>query len=426
MKIIDPIALTDAHFQWSTLTLYDGPAYSPDPWGNVPAYSQESFDGFVVEVAPALWDANTIYKALGSGIYATEFVGVALGYGYVGVYKNLVDFHQDNVGHYPPTSPQLWRFVGGTYQEYDATAVYALGERAQNSTTHKVYESLVEGQTGTTTTSPPVWGGGGSTSYVPTAPTAPPVVTVTNSTLLDDTKWLPVGATNWYAMFDLEQTTKTAWSQAITVVAKSLRANSIALYGLQGRNLRIDLVDADTLVGLASNIFWTSGDVALDESIILDVADWLDVPPVPVDSVSFTDVTPASGWFRVVISGPGEVTCGSLITGDYMNLGDTEYGASFGFTDYGQKEWDKWGGYTYSKGTYSDKVNVSTFFDNADLAAVAAGLKKVRGKPCGYIATDIATFRPLNVLGVFKDFSVVVKYPFNSMCSIEIDSLSSN
>lgn len=425
MKIIDTIALTEAHFQWSTLTLYDGPAYTPDPWGHVPSYSQESFDGFVVEVAPALWDANTVYGALGSGTYATEFVGVELGYGYVAVYKNLTTFHRDNIGNYPPSSPQWWVFLGGTYKEYDATAIYPLGERVQDSTTHKVYESLVAGQTGTTTTSAPVWGGGGS-SVVPTAPTAPPTVTVTNSTLLDDTKWLPVGTTNRWAMFDLDKTTKTVWRNEIKNIFRSLRATSMSLYGLRGRNLRIDLVDTDTLTGLANNVFWTSGDVALDKSVVLDFADWLDVPPVPVGSVSFTNITPASGWFRVVITGPGEVACDSLITGDFFSIGGTEYGASFGISDYGEKTWDQWGNYTYKKGTYSDKVRITTFFDNADLAAVAAGLKSVRGKPCGYIATDLDTFKPLNALGVFADFQVVVKYAAKSLCSIEIDSLSSN
>ncbi|MFA5901179.1 MAG: hypothetical protein WC829_18925, partial [Hyphomicrobium sp.] len=226
--------------------------------------------------------------------------------------------------------------------------------------------------------------------------------------------------------FDLDRTTATVWKNTLTCVFRSLRADSIALYGLKGRNVRIDLVDTDTLTGLANNVYWTSGDVSLDESVILDVVDWFDVPPVPVESVSFTNVTPASGWFRVVITGPGDVACDSLIHGAFENIGDTEYGASFGITDYGEKTWDKWGNYTYAKGTYSDKVHISTFFDNTDLAAVAAGLKKVRGKPCGYIATDLTTFRPLNALGVFKDFSVVVKYAMNSLCAIEIDSLSSN
>ena len=47
-----------------------------------------------------------------------------------------------------------------------------------------------------------------------------------------------------------------------------------------------------------------------------------------------------------------------------------------------------------------------------------------RGKPCAYLATDLTAYRALNVLGVYKDFSIDVRYVNHSLTSLEIEGLS--
>ncbi|MFA5899396.1 MAG: hypothetical protein WC829_09830 [Hyphomicrobium sp.] len=404
MKIIDPIAIPESAYEW-----------------NVSWLVNNSERGFVPELAPAAWDAATLYSALVYPAYGYTWrpdrVSVAAGYGLLWVYEST---QANNIGNIPGAS-SAWHYVGPTYQEYDATAVYALGERAQDSTTHKAYESLVEGQTGTTTTSPPVWGGGGS-STVPTAPTAPPVVTVTNSTLLDPTKWLPIGTTNRYAMFDLDNTTKTYSNNEIFVMFRNYGASAVALYGLNGTGLKVDVYDDISFI--SANIAWTSGDISLETSAVTDVDEWLTVPPQWVDKHAIVSIPPVFGWISIRITGAGTVSCGSVVIGDPVDVGGTQYGPALSLIDYGKKEIDQWGNYTYIPGTYSARLRVSTFFDNVDLDAVTAAMINFRGKPCAYLATDLTAYRALNVLGVYKDFSIDVRYVNNSLTSLEIEGLS--
>lgn len=94
--------------------------------------------------------------------------------------------------------------------EYSATATYGAGEVVISSTLHRKYESLVAGNTG--------------------------------NALDDVSKWLDLGPTNRWAMFDTKNGTATTGSAGIEVdVAVAGRADGLALLGLDAREVYVEM-----------------------------------------------------------------------------------------------------------------------------------------------------------------------------------------
>ena len=60
----------------------------------------------------------------------------------------------------------------------------------------------------------------------------------------DPTRWLDVGATNRWAMFDPRRTTQTTAATSITVVLKPGFFNALAFYLTQGATLQVSVLDA--------------------------------------------------------------------------------------------------------------------------------------------------------------------------------------
>ena len=113
-----------------------------------------------------------------------------------------------------------------------------------------------------------------------------------------------------------------------------------------------------------------------------------------------------------------------LLAGTFYELGDTQYGASSGITDYSVKDTDAFGVTTFVQRAYSDRNSLSLMFDNAQLNKVKGVLKSVRATPCAWIGTDVDGYEVLDTLGFYRDFSIVISYPTQSLCSLEIEGLT--
>src|SRR3990170_7159070 len=91
---------------------------------------------------------------------------------------------------------------------YNAGTTYGLGDIAISTTTHLKYESLAAGNIG--------------------------------NALTDTTKWLELGPTNKWAMFDLLRSTATSAAASLSVViAPGTRIDSLALLGLVGDTVTV-------------------------------------------------------------------------------------------------------------------------------------------------------------------------------------------
>ncbi len=273
---------------------------------------------------------------------------------------------------------------------YDAGYVFALGDRVSviAADIHQVYESLVAGNVGNDPASSP-------------------------------TKWVYVSATNPWLMFDKSVTSQTQNADSIAVSLQTHgRVPCLGLLNLSGSSVQVTMADA------------VDG-VVFDEtfSLVSDsgVDDWYDYffePVVRLQDLIVLDMPLyASPIIDVTISASGEtVKCGTLILGPTTNVGDTEYGATVGIQDFSVKEQDDFGNYSIVERAYRKRATFPVVVEHNRVDTLQALLASVRATPTLYIGAD--NYSSTAIYGFFKDFTVEIAYPLESVLSIEIEGLT--
>ena len=275
-----------------------------------------------------------------------------------------------------------------TYAAWAAVTAYVVGNKVIRTTTNRVYARLIAGTTAT-------------------APES------------DTVNWADIGPTNQWAMFDSQISTQSEAASALTVVIKPGLCNSLCLYGLVGTMLTITMRD-----GLAGPVVY-SYTKTLDGTVISDWYQYYFEPFVQLESVVLSDLPPyGNAHITVSVTGTGVVKCGVLLVGTFYELGDAQYDATSGITDYSVKETDAFGVTTFVQRAYSDRISLNLMFPNSQLNKVKGVLKSLRATPCGWIGTDVDGFEVLDAFGFYRDFNIVVRYPTTSLCSIEIEGLT--
>lgn len=328
------------------------------------------------EAAPALYAPATPYA---SGV----LVGVAGALGVVAVYKSL---QASNTGNTPGSSPTWWQYQCDVYQTYSGAETYAELERVQDNTAHLVYESLVAGNVG--------------------------------NALTDATKWIKVGSTQKYAMFDDVVGTATRSGSDLTVVLSPISAEGLALLELSGSGVVVTVKDAP------GGAVVDTRSISLDGSIIESVYDWFFSPFEQRTDVVFTDLPGQyfGAEITIQITGSG-AGCGVCSVGKVHQLGETKTGASVGILDWSVKERDRWGRLSVVPGDFSKRASLQMLTTKAEFNRIFRRLASLRATPAVYVGTEAPGFDPLIVFGIYKDFSIVVEHHHYHLCSLEIEGL---
>jgi len=248
----------------------------------------------------------------------------------------------------------------------------------------------------------------------------------TGHAVTDAAWWIDVGPANQWAMFDSEIGTQTQAASTFTVVLKPGYCNGLALFGLVGNTAEITVRDALAGAIVYGNDTLTGPKIInLDGTIITDWYQYYFEPFVQRGDVVLSDL-PIFGdaHITITITGTGTVKCGVCLVGTAYTLGDAEYGATAGITDYSRKDTSAFGDTTFVRRAYSKRMSVKLMLPNAQLNKVHSVLADVRAMPCAWIGTDTSGFEPLNVFGFYRDFSIDVAYATASYCSLEIEGLT--
>jgi hypothetical protein len=231
--------------------------------------------------------------------------------------------------------------------------------------------------------------------------------------------WADIGPDNTHAMFDGQISTATTATGSLVVTLSPGVCNSVALLGLVGSSARIKLLDAP------------SGNTVYDKTVTLEgsiVTDWYQYfyeTFVQLDQVVLTDLPPyGSSRLTVTLTGGGAVQIGQLLFGAVYQLGDMQYGASAGITDYSRKDTDDFGKTTFVRRAYSKRLTGRLMLDLIQLNKVQRVLSDLRATPAVWIGVEDGAYLPLTVYGYYKDFSIEVSYPTTSYCSLEIEGLT--
>lgn len=237
------------------------------------------------------------------------------------------------------------------------------------------------------------------------------------------TWWLNLGATNQYAMFDaFVNTTTIATTQLTVTLAPGTAINSIALLNVDGAIITVTMRDG------------VSGPIVYENSIGLsgaNITNWFDyffLDPLLKRTQIVLQQLPlyANAYITIKIesSTGAQVSIGQVVLGDLTILGQTQYGVSAGIIDYSIKQTDEFGTTTFVKRPNSKRMQGSFFLNNAQLNRVHRTLSSLTSTPAVWVASDNPLFEEaLIVYGFFKDFSLDIAYPNNSLYSIEVEGL---
>ena len=233
----------------------------------------------------------------------------------------------------------------------------------------------------------------------------------------DPTRWLDVGATNRWAMFDPRRTTQTTAATSITVVLKPGFFNALAFYLTQGATLQVSVLDAP----LGTEIY---ADTRSLDGPYIDEYDWCWGPFREQTKQVFSNILPypeATLTITVSASAGTPVAVGMAAIGDLRPLflgewGGTQYGAKAEPTSNSYIKTDTFGDTTIIKRASATDMRLSVVFPKDDADYALSCLQEVLDTPAAIIATEASGYSGLNIFGLI---SGPVSYDGPSHATIE-------
>lgn len=241
----------------------------------------------------------------------------------------------------------------------------------------------------------------------------------TGNALTDAAKWLALGATNRWRMFDQSIGTLTTKVTAIDVtIDASGRVDGLAMFGLDAETVQVVMTSATLGVqynqthSLRSESGVDSWFEYFTEEIIYSTE--LVLTDLPLNS----DVTVQA----VISSAAGPVEVGTMIIGQTRDLGVSVYGARGGIIDYSRKTTDTFGNTTLVERTFAKRVSFRVAVESGAADAVHSLLAQYRATPVVWVGTD--DYAMSWIYGWARDWNVELSFPSHSYLTIEIEGLT--
>jgi hypothetical protein len=271
---------------------------------------------------------------------------------------------------------------------WNSSTNYSLGTRVIVTTGyHKIYECISGGHTG---------------SFPPNNPT----------------RWVEVGPTNRWAMFDESGGTLTQNPNTIVVSFTGNRVTGLALEEVQAKSVRV-------VGSFGSTVFYDQTKALQDTESVGDWYEYFTLVPNPARNVFFETIPYVNeATFTVTIDNTGgTAACGALVFGPAQTIGKTQYGATTGIVDYSRKEVDEFGRAKLIVRKFSKKMNANVYIESSQTDRVQRLLSSVRATPCYFIASG-DTFEVMTIFGFYRDFTINVQNPSYSVLAIEVEGLT--
>jgi len=273
------------------------------------------------------------------------------------------------------------------YAAWSAATAYAVGDKAMYN--HRNYEALVA-----------------HTGANPETDTS------------DPPKWLDLGATNRWRMFDDKVGSLTEQTGSIAVeLQPGAVINSIALFNLLGRSATV------TLTNPAEGIVYQRT-VSLVDAGVDNWYDWFFAPIGRQTDFVLLDL-PAYGGasLSVTVENNTETAaCGHLVMGRQADIGVALYGTSVGITDYSRKESDAFGNSVVIQRAFSKRAEFDVMVETPAVSAVQRLLASIRAQPVVWIGAE--GYESTFLFGYYRDFQISISGPSVSDASITVEGLT--
>lgn len=238
----------------------------------------------------------------------------------------------------------------------------------------------------------------------------------------NSTSWLPVGASNYSAMFDAVNGTKTKNINSITLtVQTSELITAIGLVGLNALSARIVMNDIASGNGIVYDktiqlktlpaYDWFTfffGDIVSETVAVFD-----DIPPYRNAQITITIISATTGGYAEV---------GTLQLGKLEQIGFSRWGFKSNFVDYSVKKADDFGNYTIVKRASSKTLEASVEVDTSRLSSIDRLREKLSATPVVWIGSKNHSIT--TGFGFFDQFDIDLSNPIKSDASIRVVTLT--
>lgn len=233
-------------------------------------------------------------------------------------------------------------------------------------------------------------------------------------------KWVDLGPDNTTAAFDGQVSTVATGTGSLTYTLATGILDAVALVNVSAATVTITVRD-----GPGGAVLFTET-VGMDGSTVLDWYQYFFYDPLLARTQVVFDGIPPFGSATVELSLTGtSVSVGHIAFGRVVELGEAQFGATAGITDYSKKDTDEFGVTTFVRRDFSKRLTARLRIQNLQLNRVQRLLYDLRATPCVWIATDDPLLdEPMTVFGYYKDFQTEIAYPKFSYCSLEIEGLA--
>jgi hypothetical protein len=285
------------------------------------------------------------------------------------------------------------------YATWSGATTYAIGDRViviDNGSSpieyvHKIYESLQ---------------GSNLNNYPPDSAT----------------QWVEVGPTNKWAVFDQSGGTKSTGTSPVFWTVDTGRIDSVAV--LEMENVTSVQISAYSPSEPAPGIVYDQTFTIEDNAVVLD---WYAYFFAEIDLKTELIVNDIPQYqdmqVTITLNGDSTISAGNIILGSATEIGTTSLGARSGIVDYSRKEVDAFGRATLVRRRFSKRMNVNILIDNASVDSIQYLLSDLRATPALWVAAK-GTYELLTIFGFYRDFSIDIAYPNQSLCSLEIEGLT--
>lgn len=277
---------------------------------------------------------------------------------------------------------------------YSASATYAKGARASSTALNFVWESAVDGNTGH------------------------PLPTQADTS---NDYWIKVGPTNRWRMFDVLRNTATSGASPMTVtITPGERIGAIALLGL--------VADTALVEVRSGGILRYSRTLDLNRRFVSNWRDHFFAKFRTAPSFALFDLPPYSdAVITVTLSrATGNVSCGSLVVGNAVFIGNFKFGAQSGAWNFSKVDRDLYGNSILIRRRSVPKVS-GTLITPASLVNEVRELRaELNAVPAVWCGIDDAThpyFESVLILGIYKLFDIGLDTPPVAFIPLELEEV---
>lgn len=331
----------------------------------------------VLETPPAAYNAGTTY-ALGDQV--SVFSGVSSTV--ATMYESL---QAGNTGNTPASSPAWWQEIGTAYLAWNSGTTYAIDAIVSDTTGHRLYQSLQNSNT--------------------------------NHAVTDTAWWVDIGPTNRWAMFDQINSSQTSRPLEVSATINTTgRIDSVVFTNLAANALNVTVTDG-------VDEFYNEDISLVDNSFISDYYDYFFE-----EIVRFTDyeVTGLPNILNPVISfaltDSGTVAVGNVVPGFAFELGDTQYGAKLGNTDYSRITTDDFGNTSITVRDSAKRGDFTIWMPAYRTDRAFAILDSFRGTALAFVGAN--EFTSTIQFGLLRDWNLEIAYPSHSVLSLQMQALT--